>query len=262
MTHLDEGTLLAVRDGGSTSDAVRAHLESCAACRTALAAARARAEAIESTLTALDRPVEPTAAKAGVRARLGTGTTRASRASRSWWSGTHLGRAAGLLLVTAGAAAAALPGSPLRSFWVPSGPPEPAPGATVQDAATETGAAEHRASFSGEDGTGIAVAVTDGSVHVIVRGADPGTDLAVTWTQQSSARVIAPAGSRFTYAAGRIEVDASRGDIRVELPRDAGEVSLEVDGRLYLQGSSVALQVFGPMVERTADTIRFRVDAP
>jgi len=103
------------------------------------------------------------------------------------------------------------------------------------------------------------VAVVDSSVHVVIRGADPGTDLSVTWSDQSSARVVAPAGSRFTYSAGRIEVDTSRGAIRIELPRTAGDVSVEVDGQLYLQGSPVSLQIMGPMVARTDTTIRFQV---
>lgn len=261
MKHVDEGTLLALRDGEHVSDEARLHLEECATCRSALAAAHARADEVEHTLTALDRPIEPTAAKAGVRARLRPAGHDGPQPVSSRWSGRHLGRAAGLLLVTAGAAAA-LPGSPLRSLWVPSEAVEAPPATADQDAAPVSERGESGASFSTEDGVGIAVAVIDSSVYVVVRGAHPGTVLSVAWTDQSSARVIAPAGSRFTYAAGRIEVDASRGAISIELPRNAGEVSVEVDGQLYLQGSSAVLQVFGPLVERTRDTIRFRVDEP
>jgi hypothetical protein len=80
----------------------------------------------------------------------------------------------------------------------------------------------------------------------------------VTWTDEATASLAAAPGSRFTYASGRAEVDASRGDIRIELPRSA-RVSLEVDGYLYLSGSIEDLEVLGPASERTAEMIRFRV---
>jgi len=249
MKHLDESQILAARDGEALAAPVREHLEACAACRAALEDALTRAEIVGRALSALDGPVEATAAKVGVRARLGS-----TRRPRWAWGSGHLGRAAALLLVTAGAAAA-LPWSPVRTLWRPAGP-ESGPEA----AATTVGEAASPDVRSAE--TGIAVPVFDGVVQVVVRGADPGTVLEVTWSDQDAARLAAPAGSRFTYAAGRIEVDASRGRLGVELPRAATSVSLEVDGRLYLSGSPASLEVLGPAVERTEDGVRFSVEAP
>jgi hypothetical protein len=159
-----------------------------------------------------------------------------------------------LLLVTAGAAAA-LPWSPVRAFWRPDDrarEPEASVASPARGDAPESGPTE----------TGIAVALPDGFVHVVVRGADAGTILEVTWSDEDAARLTAPAGSRFTYAAGRVEVDAARGRVGVELPRAATHVSLEVDGRLYLSGSPAAPEVLGPAVERTEDGIRFSVGEP
>jgi hypothetical protein len=252
MKHLDEATILTLRDGGTADSAVREHLEACATCRAAMAEAEVRAERIGRTLAALDGPVEATAAKAGVRARLGT---RASAAPAHGWGGRHLGRAAALLLVTAGAAAA-LPWSPVRSLWSPpwsepaaEAPETPAAVVTRPEAPAEVVANE----------PGITVAVQDGVVQVVVRGAAVGSHVTVSWSDQPTARLTAPSGSRFTYAAGRVEVDASRGDVGVDLPKDASRVSLEVDGQLYLSGSPSALEVPGPAVERSDDAIRFRV---
>jgi hypothetical protein len=250
MKHLDEAEILAVRDGEPVSAATREHLEQCVTCIATLREAEDRAEALARTLSALDGPVEATAAKAGVRGRLGAG----ERAHRRW-GGRHLGRAAALLLVTAGAAAA-LPWSPVRSLLRPAATPDVTASPSESPSAPATGPTRAPAE------SGIAVAVPDGFVQVVVRGADPGTELAVTWSEQAVARLSAPPGSRFTYAAGRIEVDASRGAIQVELPRGARRVSLEVDGRLYLSGSSSGLDVLGPAVDRSADSIRFRVEAP
>jgi hypothetical protein len=250
MKHLDEATILTFRDGGGVDDAAREHLEGCATCAAALASATARVEVIERTLAALDGPIEATAAKAGVRARLRS--TEAVRAQR--WGGRHLGRAAAMLLI-AGGAAAALPGSPVTSLWnpPPSTSPEPLPAGSE---VVET----PRTPFADPAPAGIAVGVEDGFVLVVVRGADPGTELSVTWTDQPSARLNAPPGSRFTYSAGRVEVDASRGPLHIELPRNAGRVSLQVDGRSYLTGSFAALELPGPVTARTDDLIRFRVD--
>lgn len=249
MKHLDEAQILAARDGEALAAPVREHLEACATCGAALDDARARGEMVARTLSALDGPVEATAAKAGVRARLGS-----TRRPRWAWGSGHLGRAAALLLVTAGAAAA-LPWSPVRTLWWPAGPePEPAAGAATPTEAASPGARSAE--------TGIAVPVSDGFVQVVVRGADPGTVLEVTWSDQDAARLAAPAGSRFTYAAGRVEVDASRGRLAVELPRGATRVSLEVDGRLYLSGSPTSPEVLAPAIERNEDGIRFSVEAP
>lgn len=252
MRHLDESLLLAIRDGVPVDDEARAHLAGCASCTVALDRLRQRADAIEQALCALDKPVEPTAAKAGVRARL----TQA-RPPRPRWGGWHLGRAAALLLFTTGAAAA-LPGSPLRSLLrLPAGVIGGAP-ETASEARTRAAPVPS----SERARAGIAVGIPDGLVEVIVRGADPGTGVFVEWSDLGSARVTAPAGSRFTYAAGRVEVDASRGDLRVELPRDAQEVSLAVDGRVYLTGSAQALEVPGPLVEQDGDALRFQVAGP
>jgi hypothetical protein len=253
MKHLDEATILAIRDGERVDAHTAAHVDECATCAALLAAARERADGIEHVLTALDHPIEATAAKVGVRARVSAGAEQ----RKSWtWGGRHLGRAAALLLLTAGAVAA-LPGSPLRTLLTlpviglsseaPDPVTEPAPAGPVVRERSDVA---------------IAVAVPEGDVQVAVRGADPGTEISVVWTEQASARLTAPAGSRFTYSAGRIEVDASRGALLIELPRAAAAVSLEVDGRLYLTGSAEEPEVLGPAVETTDDSILFRVVEP
>ena len=239
--------MLSVRDGGPLEAGVRAHLDECATCSRTLSAVQARAEAIAQTLTALDGPVEATAAKAGVRARVRAAGQRTPRR----WARQHFGRAAALLLVTAGAAAA-LPGSPVRSLLRPPAaePEVPAPATTLSESVPQSPAS---------DASGISIAVPEGLVDVVVRGASTGSEVLVTWTDEAAASVSAAPGSRFTYAAGRIEVDASRGTVRLELPRAATRVSLEVDGHLYLTGSPASLEVAGPSVETTLESIRFRV---
>jgi hypothetical protein len=118
------------------------------------------------------------------------------------------------------------------------------------------------AAAQGAPVAGIAVAVPEGRIAVIVSGAEPGTVIDVQWVERATARVSAPSGSGFTYADGRAEVEAAPGPIEVQLPRAADAASLVVDGRLFLERSGALLEVPGPAVERSAEGIRFVVPAP
>ena len=245
MTHLDEGTLVALRDGDEAEARVTKHLSACARCADTLADARDRSAVIAEALAALDDPVDTASAKAAARGRL---DARRGEASRSRWWRAHLGRAAGILLVTAGAASA-LPGSPWRSWWVGSpGAPTTEPSSGGEVAGPQSAAAP-----------AISVPVAEGRMRVIVRGVAPGTVIDVVWVDGPSARVAAPSGSEFTYADGRAEVDVTQGPVRVELPRDAALTTLEVDGQLFLERSGARLEVPGPAVELSEAGIRFVV---
>ena len=138
----------------------RLHLESCPTCEQALAESVERATAIAGLLESLETPVDSDSAKVAVRARLDRERAKESRAPRGW---KHLGRAAAVLLVAAGAVTA-LPGSPLheRVFG--------GPGETVE---TTTGSQE--AAFQG----GITVPVTGGRIAVVLSGVPEGTTLDV-----------------------------------------------------------------------------------
>ncbi len=252
MKHLDDGGIVALRDDNTADPSAYAHLDECATCVVEVADATTRSTLIAGALASLDRPIDVPSAKAATRARLDQARTR--RAAPAWrrWP---LGRAAVLLLASAGAVSA-LTWSPLRSLWAPA-PTVPASAPeTVEAPATQENLA--REATTG----GIAVPVTGGRIEVIVRGTTPGSMLEVAWTAEATARIVAPTGSDFTYADGRIEVDAAAGGLRIELPRAASAASLEVDGRLYVERSAVGVVVHVPVVERTEDIIRFMTPAP
>jgi hypothetical protein len=249
MTHLDEGTLVAVRDGDPYAALPSAHVEECARCAEELEASRSRSRMIAEVLASLDEPVDGTAAKAAVRRRLDA--ERGDLLARGgWWRG-HLGRAAALLVVTAGAASA-LPWSPVREWWAGSSA-EPVPASGPTGALTTA---------QGSPEASISVAVPEGGIAVLVRGAEPGSLIEVAWGPDAVATVSAPHGSEFSYADGRVEVDATPGPVRVELPGSPGLASLEVGGRLFLARAGTRLDVQGPVDERTDAGIRFLVPAP
>jgi hypothetical protein len=246
MTHLDEGTILAVRDGAREVDDALEHLAGCAPCSRQLARARTRATEVAEALEALDDDVRVDAAKAVVRKRLDDSRTQRARRGEHGWPA--LGKAAALVVLAAGAASA-LPGSPLRTWWEErDGTPVPLAEPTGPSAAPQEGLVG-----------GIAVPLDAGRIAVIVRGAAPGTRVRVEWVERLTASVSAPAGSGFTYGGGRAEVDAAPGALRIELPRTAGYATLEVNGVEYVRRSDEQLDVTGPVTERSDAGVSFIV---
>ena len=245
MSHLDEGTILALRDDGPSAASAYAHLDDCSVCVTELADAKHRYTMVSDALSTLDGPVEVLAAKAATRARLDRARTARSVPT---WRRWPLGRAAAILLATAGAASA-LTWSPIRTLWAP---------ATQTVEPTQPAAASSQQPIT----TSVAVEPRDGRLQVILRDAAPGSLLEVAWTDAASARVVAPAGSAFTYADGRIEVDATAGQIRVELPRTLAAATVEVDGVVYVERSAADVTVSRPSAELGGDLVRFVVPGP
>jgi len=251
MTHLDEGQLLATRDGESSHP----HLSECASCRESLEELRGRRDTVARALEALDVPTDLEAARVRVRERVTAGTAERAgavamkpRRSRALWS---LSRAAGLLLVTA-AGLSALPGSPVRT-WVAGlvervGPEMPAEATAAPSSPTTE-----------PEVTGIRLAVAGGPLRVVVIGAEAGAEIRLRWVPGADAAVFAPVGSRFTSAEGRIEARVTAGTVRVELPRGVVPVSLEVGGRIYLRATDAGLDVSGPVTERNTSEIVFRI---
>jgi hypothetical protein len=247
MTHADEGMIVSLRDELPAGAPAYAHLHACSACVAALADATSRSTSIADALATLDRPIDMAAAKAATRARLDR--ARPAHATPTWrrWP---LGRAAMILLATAGAASA-LTWSPLREWLAPAEPTSaPTPAVTSEPALelAETSA--------------IAVEVLGGRIAVIIRGAAAGTAIEVVWGEGLSARVEGPRGSGFTYGDGRLEVDAAAGALRVELPRAVGSAVVEIDGQVYLERSDGRVDLAVAAVERTDDLVRFVVPTP
>lgn len=246
--HVDAGTLVGLRDGLAPDALTGAHLRACAACAGALTEASQRAALVSEALATLDAPLDLVSAKAATRARLDR--SRSSERSAGWRS-WPLGRAAVLLLATAGAVSA-LTWTPLRSRW---STPEPSP-AAVPPATTAVPSTAPAQQLSAT--TGIAVDVAAIGIDVVVRGAAPGSLVEVVWGPDSAARVVGPAGSGFTYGEGRLQIEAGAGDLRLELPR-AARSTVAVDGRVYVARSGLEVIVSEPTLVRTDDLVRFVV---
>ncbi len=242
MKHLDEGAIVALRDGALVLSDVRTHAAECSACADALVAAEKRAVTIGRALDTIAAPVDVDAAKARVRARLDGKRAAEVPTRRILWP---LGRAAVLLLVGAGAAYA-IPGSPLRE-WI-----DPVDAAPSHAAATSS-TVEPQAV---EDG-GIEVGLRAGAIAISLTGVRDEARITVTWVDERVARISAPVGSSYGFAEGRAEVSVTPGPVRIEVDRAATSVVLEVNGRMILGGPAANPRVTGEVVTQTADHIVF-----
>lgn len=243
MTHLDEGTLLTIRDRGLVDADARTHLDDCDVCSSALAATQARAEVVARALDDLggERPIDIEAAKATVRRRLDA----RREAPRRTHSGAYrsFGRAALLVLLASGAVYA-LPNSPLRD-WVG--------GRASVDSPTGDPAAVSAAS------EGIEVTVPAGGLSIALTSAEVGQRVEISWVEGERAAVVAGSGSHYAVSSARLQVDVAPGDVRIDLPTGPEPITLEVNGRTILRSVEGALDIRGEVVARDANGIVFTV---
>lgn len=240
MNHVEEGTLVAIRDGGLVSADAHVHVEECAACQAALADVRDRAEAVADALGSLvaDAPVDVEAAKAEVRRRLDE--RRAAAHKQTPGLVGALGRAAVLLLMAAGVVYA-LPGSPLRGWLDDLASPTPA-SAPVEEAGPTPA-------------EGVELDVPAGGLRIILTSVESGQRLEVTWSGGERARLVAASGSRYAVASGSVTAELAPGTVRLVLPRSSGSVTVEAGGRMLLSSVEGDLEVLGDVLSRDADRV-------
>lgn len=263
MEHLTEAELQAWLDreiDPAERARVSRHLEDCADCRRVAGELRSAGERFSGVMLRYD---EDLAAEAGDRPR---------RPRTSWDVAAHrptgggrpgnvprwAGRAAALVLLFGAAAAAAIvPGSPIRDLLfgppaevvAPAPPPaemRPAPSAVV-------------------DGARITVRPQDGVLTVRVNDFAPGTRIVVSLVDRAVAAANLPDGARnarFVVASGTLEVigagESLDGVVRVALPRSMKSGVLEVDGNVVarvVDGRMVTLR----QVSRSGDEAVFEV---
>jgi anti-sigma factor RsiW len=255
MSHFTEGVLQAYLDNEVAADAraqVAAHVGGCTACATRLQELRELNETFASALRVIDSPVIPAAALAEIRAR----AARRSWRERFAGSSRTLTRAALLVLGLTLAAAAAVPGSPLRQWlvqaWqnltqtqeVPAPPvvtpaprPEPAPTATRLEAAA-------------------------GRIRITLRSPSPDTRIHVLLIEGTRALVESTgnaAARRTATGSGWLELTGTgAGELRISLPRGVPNATIEIDGKAYLIKEGDDLRYLGASADTAGAELIFR----
>jgi hypothetical protein len=275
MTHATEGLLQAFLDEELDSPAtagLREHLAGCVVCaaelqelqragdrvhralQLAVADAPAPMLRAQAAIAAARREVEPVAARSA-----------AARGDSRW---TRLGagglaRAAMLLLVLAGAAAAAVPGSPLRRALEATvarvsqlftGPVERAaePVPTAPDGTVDAAV-----------GSRMGVLPADGRVRVLLHQPTGPVEVTVRLVDDARAHVettMAGEDVRFRTGSGRIEVAGlAAGEVRIDIPRGVQGATIEIDGMVHVFKQAGVLQLSGPAGRGSGDQVRFRI---
>jgi len=261
MPHPNDGHLLAWLDGELEPEegtGVREHLESCVACRGRADSLRRESEAFSRAVLALDDEAVDLAGPGPLPIAEAMASVGSHRLRRTGWS---LARAAGLILVAAGAAAALVPGSPVRDWLAGLGgdgrpiaetPAVPAPEAETRPA-------------DGVEPTATAISVEPvaGSLVVNLRGFGRNSNVHVRLTDsgRASVRVVGtPEVPRFVTGPGTLEVIGAReGEIWVELPRSARDVVVRVDDEDAVRIEDGRLAILWPVLDSMSGDVVFRI---
>lgn len=248
-----DGVLQAYIDGELASPEerrVEQHLSTCPACEEQLAELRDAADVLARAVLLLDGPVAEVPRPA---------RSTADRAPRgSGWAA--LPRAAVLVLGFAAAAAAAIPGSPVRG-WLESLLDE-GPGVATRQAERPATVALDAASEP-EPQAGVSVAPEGGAVHVNIDAARPGLVVVAVLSDGGRAGVYATgaaASARFRTAPGRIDVSgAASGVLQVEIPAGAGSATVDLGGSRYIQKEGGVLRLTADGAVTTGTRVTFTV---
>ncbi|MGI9625275.1 MAG: hypothetical protein ACR2QM_00450, partial [Longimicrobiales bacterium] len=243
MTDLREGRIQAFLDLEMLPEGRREFIAEMASDPALAAAVDAQRDRISSVETALDESfgdaldlesAEVAKAWTAVASQIGVtvdtveAPARATTIRRRNVFSIPVAKAAGLLLVAAGAAAAAVPGSPLRD-WLEnrSAPP---PEVVAPEAAVATS-------------TGVRLPVSDGALLVVLPQPLASERLAVSVVDGDLVEVTAGPGTRFSTSQGRIELADVTGPVTVLIPKAQALATVEIGGMVYLRKSGERVEV-------------------
>jgi len=258
MTHVDDGTLLALMDGELDDRDVREverHLEECGECRAEMKRLHFAAGLLATRLAESDVPIPATSdiSAQAVRRR------SAGRPLSSW---RELRRAAVLVIGFAAAASATIPGTPVNR-WIRDLVEPPPRLALETDTAAATAAAPPAALEESAAESGVSVLPEEGSVRVVLRGATDELRVKAILVDGPRAGVYASgtaADARFRTGPGVIEVvGAAGGELRIELPHAARVATVEVNGTRYLSKEGNQLRLTVPADESVGAEVGFRI---
>jgi len=253
MEHPSDAMIRAFLDGearGAEAE-IRAHLSVCAGCRS-LAHEQVRREAVLAEALSLVDVLPPMErARAEIRRR---------ERAPGRWAGLvrrNLPRVASIAVLLTAGAAAALPGSPIRT-WLTR---EWAERSGSGDSAAVTTLTSEEPASDAETGeverVGATIPYTPEGIELRVSGLSPEASLTVLLVQGAEAGIFSAEGTRFRSQSGRLEAEAPPGDVTVEIPVASPGVRLVVNGEVYLRKTGEVLEILGPVSTRTQTEIRF-----
>jgi Putative zinc-finger len=258
MNHTDSGALIAYLDGElpvGVRGELDAHLAECDSCRSEMAGVRDLAQEFSSAVGLLNPRIPLLSARVAIEQQ--ADRIRFRRSQRFIASG--FAKAAAITLLLAGAAAATIPGSPVRK-WVSDVvarvvgiPQAPLPVATPTQAQPQ------------EPGGPAVTVPTGGSVRVSIHALPASAPLTVKVADRDGVFLRALGANdpvRFVPRSdASIEVFDVRTGLVIELPRSLISASIDVDGRPYYTKDADGERYIGPGAKPTTDGVTFRSDS-
>lgn len=263
MSHAGEGSLQAYLDGeldGTATAELDRHLGACALCAGELESLRSVNSYAAGALALMEAPPAPM-----LQARAAIARQRTRGGSIRRIGGMSLAKAAMLLLALAGAGAAAIPGSPVRravestiarvAQWLGT-EPVPVVQTGSQEAPADAPAVEIRT-----DGAG--VLPENGTVRFVLLPPAAPVDVIVSLSDADVARVetaMEQSDVSFRTRSGLIQVSGlGRGTVRVMIPRNAANATVELNGRVLVSKEGAVLTSAAPGATEAGEEIRLRI---
>ncbi len=246
IDHLTEGTLQALLDGEldvGEAESARRHLAGCVTCESEYGVLRDGSLVFATALSELD---------VAVRGPVRSSAPRVPR--RLSFIRGALQRAA-ILVLGFTAAAAAMPGSPIRAWFV-----------ETLDRAGDI-VLEERAAVVAPPGvepvrSGVSVSPDEGRLRIVIVRPDPDLRIRATIIESPRGGAYATgeaASARFATGLGLVEViDARGGELLLEIPADASSATVELDGRLYLTKDGDQLRLLVASGDTSGAEVRFQ----
>jgi len=265
MSHADNGTLMALLDGelpDREQSAIELHLRACQTCAEDLAELSSLADEFSSAVALVDAPAPVLRARVALQPASGSATS-IGRSPRWRAVPRDLLKAAAIVLLLAGAASAAIPGSPVRQLvdravrlirgesapvQVPATVAEPAPG--VPAAVREPSAPVDASIPVSEGRARISIHSPAAAARITVRLVDADR-VTVRWDSEDE-------GVRFRTAPGSIDIYQVETALVVEIPRTLDHATVEVDAIVYYLKDGSQASILGPGGEVSGDEVVFQ----
>lgn len=271
MAHAGSGTLMAYLDGEMPvrdRTAIESHIGECRPCEAELTELRSMSSTFASAMALSDVVSPMLRARARLEPHIPAAAGVGARPRRAPIPAGLL-KAAAIVLLVAGAASAAIPGTPLRRLVETIAERaatlvSDAPSATIVDVPDPVLAVppvvEQR-----QPGNELMVVPVGGRARVSIHSPVQGATIAVRLVDSAtSVRVVALGAdeTRFQTGAGYIDVFENTAGLVVEVPRDLESMTVIVDGRVYFVRDGEQTRLLGPGAETRPDEFVFQAHSP
>lgn len=263
MTHAEYGTLLSFMDGELSETEVstlESHLAACTGCREELEDVRLLSDEVSRALGVISAVPPVSDARARLDARVATERRRPRRLVLPWEFATAgLLKAAAVVLLLAGAASAAIPGSPVRRWATAlldrvSGAPAPE---VVQPEVVISTEPEAPTQESAVASTPMILSPDAGRIRVSVHTIDPAASVTVR-VVDGEGQIRPATAARFRTGEGYYDVYDVSKSVLIEIPRNLPGATVDVNGRLLFRKEGASVRAYEPATQDPSGDFVFR----